>query len=275
MSDFQKSTKEDIAVKIITAPFLAIASAFDFSKKVLATKVVSKPVQSDGVQIAKKSIPEIFKPQPIFSIADKVHSQMFGSLKVCFYQYVKGYIRVIARKNGITKTIFYTPDIAEKSGVSYNMDSAIAWVREVGFKDAISQTAIEENQPVLTEHPKNENQETTVVKEVAVVKSNVTSINSPAKNRPFNGKIIAMGETTRPGRDGKPPYSSYAIKLRSESGGMEKEFLGEHLSELSEKLTLKIGQLIRIQLLGRNKFDVEINGKIEERHRNEFSINLI
>lgn len=275
MSDLHKSTKEDIAVKIITAPFLAIASAFHFSKKVLATNVVSKPVQSDDVQIAKKLIPEIFKPQPVFSIADKVHSQMFGSLKVCFYQYVKGYIRVIARKNGITKTVFYTPDIAEKSGVSYNMDSAIAWVREVGFKDAISQTTIEENQPVLTEHKKIENQETIVVKEVAVVKSNVTSINSPAKNRPFNGKIISMGETTRPGREGKPPYLTYAIKLRSESGGLEKEFLGEHLSELSEKMTLKVGHLVRIQLLGRNKFDVEINGKIEERHRNEFSIDFI
>lgn len=276
MSDHQKTTKEDIAVKIITAPFLAIASAFNFSKKVLAKKVVSTPVQSADIPIAERTIPDIFRPDPDFSIADKVHSQMFGTLKVCFYQYVsKGFIRAIARKNGVTKTVIYTSDIAEKSGVQYNMDSAIEWVREVGFKDSISQNNMSETQPVLTGQPKVEAQETIVAKEVCVAKSNVTSITTSAKNRPFNGKIIAMGETTRPGRGGKPPYSSYAIKLRSESGGLEKEFLGEHLSELSEKMTLKVGQLIRIQLLGRNKFDVEINGKTEERHRNEFSINFI
>ena len=65
------------------------------------------------------------------------------------------------------------------------------------------------------------------------------------------------------------------MTLRSETGSYEKQFIGEHLADLVTDMDLREGQLVRLQLLGKHHFEVEVNGKMEPRNRNHFAIETL
>jgi hypothetical protein len=256
---------DHIAAAIIAMPIAAIYAAIGLVKQYGSPAAVSKPAKQtqEPAQVTSVAI----AANSSFVISDRTHSQCFGALKVCFYQYSKlKKIRIVGLKNGVRKEINFTQELALKIGVPYTMDSAINWVREVGFKSEIAL-------PIIG--PAISDQASTAVAiqntEVFVSTKSNGIVASP-KGKPFKGTILSMGEITRPGIDGKPPYQIFALKLRAQYGGVEKEFAGEHLSELSEKLSLQKGMSIQVQLLGRYPFDVIQNGVTESRTRNEFSV---
>lgn len=91
----------------------------------------------------------------------------------------------------------------------------------------------------------------------------------------MEGTISFLGKTTRPAWQGKPGYTTFAIKVKRPSG-YEKEFLGEHLAELAKLHRLRNGMPIRIQLLGKRHFTVEVrDGEFETRYMNEYSITVL
>lgn len=272
-----KDTKLDKAAAFVLAlPYLAVSNALTMARKGLMSKRMShqKPLQQQKAGTPAATITS----NPKFLIADRVFSTTMGSLKVCFYQYSSmQVIRVVARKGKCAKEVHFTPAIANKLNVPYNIDSANTWARTVGFREAMLASA-----PVAVKEPV-EVDSNIIEMEPATPTPSVTPAPAPAlktesltsKNRPFTGKILSMGETLRPGRGNNPPYTTYAVKLQSEYGGLEKEFIGEHLAELIESTSVKVGDLVRLQLLGRNKFEVLVGGKSESRTRNEYKLEII
>lgn len=273
---------EDRIEEFLMAPF----HIWDIAKRVVTSSNGSaKRIEE------KETAPEAVKsPPPVtfdgYTVADKVHSQMFGQLKVCFYHHYKAkVIRIVARKNGFVKEVLFTPSIADERCTPFGMDSAVAFVREVGFSRTNLQApqlagSTTENANALAPsqgRPHASSSQRQATKPVQLKGANTMDAapHRNAKNRPFTGHILGLGETTRPGREGNAPYTTYFIKLRSEGDHLEKEFFGEHLAELAEKNELQRGQLIRLQLLGRNRFEVETAGRIEERYRNEYSLEII
>lgn len=288
MSDITSS--DERLARLLAAPFLSVLSAGAIVRAVKftrpQTKVEQVPVVAASPAPAKTQI-------PTSCIADRVHSRMFGSVKVCFYQYVKAKcIRAVARKGGVTKELLFSPSLAAKRGTPYNMDSAIAYVREVGFKGIALTTDLAAFIPgVLEEH-----ESAPVVaspQDVSVPpweanpsqpparSANATAVGAPSlqrgsKNPPLTGHIVFIGEKMMPGFDDKPPYKTFAIILRSESGSFEKQFIGEHLAELAHEHGLKTDDLITLQLLGKRPFTVvdENTGRPETRRRNEYSLTV-
>lgn len=275
------NSAEDKIEALLIAPF----KIWDIAKRVVMSSN-GKPRRIEPEAVATKvdeSIPPFASDS--YTVADRVHSQMFGALKVCFYHHYKAkVIRIVARKNGFVKEVLFTPSIADARSAPFGMDSAIAFVREVGFTAASSaakQVAASDRMESITApaqqanaRPLPEKRHDKPTKNV-ITHAVVGSAAHHVKNRPFTGHILELGETTRPGREGKPPYTTFLIKLRSEGNFLEKEFYGEHLAELAEKYELERGQLIRLQLLGRIRFEVETAGRIEERYRNEYSLDII
>lgn len=271
----QHSRTDRILSTIISLPFLLIIKTGKFAHKKFVLRNERnkrKPVTSSkpiNLVPVVTDIPEI-------QIADRTHSQMYGSVKVCFYQYSKQkVIKIVARKEGVTKELKFTPEVAEQKGILYCMESAIAWARQEGFVDAKPPTI--SSSPKLVKSKKHA--ELSDSSPQPVTESGTTSSipkapipNSISKSKPFRGRIIQMGEITRPKVGDKPPYQIYAIRLAAEYGGVEKEFAGEHLLELAEKYDLNVNQVVSIQLLGRREFTVEVNGVAERRTRNEFSV---
>jgi hypothetical protein len=276
------NSAEDRIEALLIAPF----KIWDVAKRV----VMSSNTQPKRIE-KEVAAPETVESPPTFAsdgytVADRVHSQMFGPLKVCFYHHYKArVIRIVARKNGFVKEVLFTPSIADARCAPFVMDSAIAFVRDVGFTAAspgtkqLSESGKTNSITPPSQHgrPRSaggqrvDRSAKDVVRHSAVESTQANR----SKNRPFTGHILELGETTRPGRDGKPPYTTFLIKLRSEGDFLEKEFYGEHLAELAEKHALERGQLIRLQLLGRIKFEVETAGRLEERYRNEYSLDII
>ncbi|PPC88012.1 MAG: hypothetical protein CTY39_01385 [Hyphomicrobium sp.] len=270
---------EKVATFCIALPFLILNAAASLVFRALhATQ--TEHVKTKAAVLTQQPLPDITENTK-FEIADRTYCVRFGDLKVCFYQYVdRQHIRAVARKAGCTKEVYFTPKIATELNVPYNLDSAIAYVRQFGFKKGSVPRAYVPDAKALEPQPANvigtKSQEEapppkTYTKPLPRLHTEVQQ----NKNRPFTGHIVQMGLTVRPGRDGKPPYETYAVMLRSESGGMEKEFIGEHLAELVESHNVAVGDLVRIQLLGRNRFEVKIGNRMEERTRNEYSLDLI
>lgn len=264
------SKVDKTAIYILALPVLALQSAFDLTKRAITGKsAVSAellPIQEEEPVVHNSCIPK-------YQIANRVHCAIMGTLKVSFYQYGSHYIQAVTRRNGQCKKVTFSPSIASKQNLPYSIDGAMQWVRQVGFKEAIDASI-----PVIAAKPVVPVLAAPLVGSTPQEKQStkpVTSDYQPVKTRAFTGTIISMGESERPGKDGAPPYMTYSVKLAAQYGGLEKEFIGEHLSELVEANGLQLGQLIKLQLLGRNPFTVIVDGKEEKRNRNEYALEIL
>lgn len=276
-----RSSRPDRVVSVLLSlPIAAISSVFKVARRAL-TRASQAAGRTDSSQL---SVPDI-TVNCQYEIADRAYAHYYGGTKVSFYLYTqKRVIRAVARKGSCTKEMDFTPDLADKANLPFNLDGAIDFIRQNGFKRAhiagnrrqrseclpVPTTPLptaEDTQPVLESQPALSSKQEKVPKRQSAA--------NPSKKRPFTGRVLAMGESIRPGRDGAAPYTTYAITLQSETGGIEREFIGEHLSELVETHQVKEGSLIRLQLLGRNRFEVVVKGKPEERWRNEYSLAVL
>jgi hypothetical protein len=270
MSDFpsqQKKDRYDHAANLISLPCAALSKTVSIAKRILVrtSKTSNANEQSEKIPL-DQAVPI---PVQKLKIANQVHSIRFNELTVCFYLYVQDeVIRISARKKGFQKEYIFTRAISDGIHAPFTMDSAVDWFKSDGFKSVNAKpevvTQAEEKRPVAPVlHLPNSSSNPIIRKKVAAVK------------RPTTGKIVSFGETTRPGRDGKPPYTTYALTINCASVG-EKEFIGEHLAELVASMNLVVGQTIRLHPLGKQLFTVVTNeGKVEERSRNEYAIDLI
>lgn len=282
MSSFNNNDKK--AASMISMPFHTFVTSSHLVKA--ATSPVNRQMSTPPPAFeAEPTERGANKGQPVYRVADRVLGHLYGNMKVSFYQYFREHrIVAIGRKNGFLKEKVFTPEIAYACDVSFDMDGAIAWIRKTGFADVgIGRSEIvppwedyPEDQQVARPEPCAEKPKPQAVPTKVEAKAPVLVAQpNPKKSRPFTGKIIEIGETKRPGRDGRPPFTTFLIKLRSESGNLEREFLGEHLGELTEEHSLKKGDLVKLQLLGRERFTVTIDGQDEERTRNTYAIEVI
>lgn len=309
-------SKEELAASFIASPFIAIIKAGQMVSKTLGQ--VEENTRVDAVpqrQVSLHDPPAIRPTDPErFLIADKVFSKPCKTFTICFQQYNKlRIIRATARKDGITKELIFTPAIAAARGVVFDMQSAVEWVSEIGFKGvrptnylsspsathaapaavaapsplppAFQEEAFRPQSAPTPEAPPPRQtppprQAPPPVAPTPQRRQNMASsphVLQPGKGAkpPFEGVIVSMGSIERAGFNGKPGYTTYAITVRKKYSGIEQEFAGEHLAELASELDLETGNNIRIQLLGKARFTVDVRGKTEERTRNEYSIEVL
>lgn len=270
----QAPKKSDgLAVTLLAFPFLAIQAvtghiAAGFTRK------------SSEPAVAVLPILDVIPTQQ-FEIADRVCIAEVRGQKVSFRQYFAAkVIRITSRDMRHLKPIEFTPAIADGAALMYDLDGAIQWVRMNGLESdaaerAASKSIRPEKGPAKMQAPARVENEPAAAKTASAAASPNSRI-VPAtgnKSAPFTGRIVSFGITKR--TVDKKTFSTYAMKLRSESGAYEKEFLGEHLSDLVTDLGLEEGQLVRVQLLGKHFFEVEVDGKMEERNRNHYSIETL
>lgn len=270
-------SKDDIGVFLLSAPFIAIARGLSLSRMAIVSMLGNRSKQAEpavNLTVPAASSP-VITANPEFVIADRIHSMMYGQLKVCFYQYSKlAEIRAIARKNGVSRQVIFTPEIATKAGFGYHMDGAIAWVRETGFANAPPPAPVvavpkTEIAPAAPAHPP--------MKEKSPPKQVVNKVQAgnSIRSRTYVGRIKYLGNAVKPGLNGKPDYETFVLKLDSESLAVEKEFIGEHLAELADQYNLVKGNTIELTTLGKTFFAVMVDGKEEQRSRNGYAIKVI
>lgn len=287
-------SKAERSADVIAAPFVIAVEASRLVKETFGlvaerTRLEPKP------STPPPSPPEVSQPLPPGppsgpAVADKAFRQQFGSVNVSFYQYYKlAIIRAVARKDGVVKVLVFTPEIAAQRGVVFDMRRAIDWVREVGFKNVRPvdpsrltvprvppQAAIapprQEAAPVAQQRASAQAAAPSpaIPKAAPVRPAPTSSSPGPGSKPPVDGEIVEVGMKECRPYDGRPGFTSYAITLSQRNN--EKVFYGEHLQELVDQLDLKVGMRVRIQLLGKKPFSVEVKGRWEERTRNEYSI---
>lgn len=275
---------EDLAFALLTFPFATIERV---GARILAvlTKKENRHTVDTPTNLSGAAIPAV-TPNLKYVVADRVHSAEVRGHKIGFYQYHEAkIIRISCRELRYFKPIDFTPAVAEAGSVAYDIDGAIQWVRQNGLESEAVKHATRKP-PVQVSKGAVEAQllSTNANAPAAVPKTSPPAAAAPAlnivpaggnKSAPFTGKIVSFGITKRSGGTDKKPYMTYAMKLQSESGAYEKEFIGEHLSDLVTDLELKEGQLVRIQLIGKHHFEVEVAGKMEPRSRNHFEIQTL
>lgn len=288
---------ETFAVAVLTMPYMVIKTAGRLIERSLTRNPAAAPPAP--APTAAQSPPPAVAPSIAFVAADRVCSVEVNGQKVNFYQYFAAkVIRASSRANRRLQEASFTPTIAEECGVAYDLDGAIEWIRERGFDGARPQPVkqvskhrnIEQadgaelaNPPFdapytspAAAHPgvaKARGQKPTPSAPVETPIHTLVPVDD-RQGRPFRGRILNFGEETRAGRGDAKPYVTYVLKMESESGQYTKDFLGEHLSELVEQHGLQIGQPVTVQLVGKEFFDVEVNGKMEPRRRNHYSIKV-
>jgi len=288
------STNEQVAVNLITLPFRVASSAVDFIRGGLArAKPVAKPAPQAPAQTVAQPV-SAAAPSNTLIVADRVCSAMIGGQSVNFFQYVQAkVIRVSSRVNRRQLEANFTPAIADECGIAFDLDGAIQWIRERGFprpasaakgnrqeREAMPNLEPDESAPPFDAPFKSPRKVRPGLDKTAGAASNGAETEQartliPAagnKGRPFTGRIMFAGEEKRYGAPGEKPYVTYVMKLESESRTFVKDFVGEHLGELVAEHKLKIGDLVTVQLLGREHFTVEVDGKTEDRRRNRYSI---
>jgi hypothetical protein len=288
------SPNEQVAVNLITLPFRVASSAVDLIKGGLArAKPVAKPVPQAPAQTVAQP-PSTAAPSNTLIIADRVCSAMIGGQSVNFFQYVQAkVIRVSSRVDRRQLEANFTPAIADECGIAFDLDGAIQWIRERGFprpssaakgnrqdREASSNPEPEGSAPPFDAPFKSPRKVRSGLDKTAGAASNGTEAEQsrtliPAaanKGRPFTGRVTFAGEEKRHGAPGEKPYVTYVMKLESESRAFVKDFVGEHLGELVAEHKVEIGDLVTVQLLGREHFTVEVDGRIENRRRNRYSI---
>lgn len=292
--------KEERAAGSIADPFIAAFAAGRLEKQAMGNAAEGKrfdlkPEPIPTCASFNPSGPPVFPDQSSnYSISDKPYSRMFGSVKVSFYQYYKQrVIRAVARKNGVTKELIFTPEIASDRGVVFDMVSAIEWVKEVGFKHVkpIDPNAYPARAAPASPPAQMPPQEATPPPpqqrapapppapppaekaEPAKRTKSVPVDPNAALKPPMEGEIVRIGAVEKAGWNGNPGYTTFAITVREKFRGYEKEFIGEHLASLTDSLGLAAGMSIRIQFLGKMKFSVDIGGgRWQDRTKNEYSI---
>lgn len=304
-------TKEEQSAGSIADPFVAAFSAGRLEKQAMGNvarenRFDPKPIPSPTSAAFHPSGPPVVPGQPHnYLVCDQAYKHDYGKgkLPVLFYQYYKQrIIRAVARKDGVTKQRIFTPEIASLRGVPFDMVSAIAWIREVGFKgvDPIDPNAdLNHAAPAPPPAPKPPPQRTAPPPQQAAPppqqrapappaapppapKAEPASRPRPASTHsgaplkpPSEGKIMFMGEVERPARDGKPAYTIYAISIRGKFDRYNTDFSGVHLSELAVEHGLQVGMSIQIQPLGKRPTTVFVNGEWKSTFRNEFSITVL
>ncbi len=104
----------------------------------------------------------------------------------------------------------------------------------------------------------------------------VTPIAPQGRKKPIKfgvGRIVDMGEREFT-PEGRKPYRSFTITLEKRDGS-RKAFSGEHLAELVSERHVRVGDTVKISMLGRVAVQVphpEQIGKWIDTHRNEFDL---
>jgi len=262
----------DLTVHILGLPFRGLQRAAKMTAQstVSRNKAEPTPAPEESVPAEEPAAPV---QKTVLRAADRVHSHIYGTLTVCFYQYYKeGVIKAKARRDGHEKEMIFTPDIAVKSSLPFTMEGAVRFVRQQGFTDGkVASMAIPAPplEKALNEAPKKSSKPAPAKSEEVTTVVSTPSV--PTSKRPFEGSVVSFGPTKRDGRDGKPPYTTYYLKLYSNLIG-EREFIGEQLAELVAENNLAEGHMVRLHPLGRRPFEVVESGKVQQRHRNEYSI---
>lgn len=264
---------DEVAVFLLALPYLALKCAGRMIMKAAGPKSSTPPENSS--EVIQDKLPAV-TPKPLYNVANRVHSALIHGKKFCFYQYFDAEtIRVTSRGTGVLREEFFTPAIAAENSLSFSIDGAIEWVRgaqpstfgQAGRRAKRPEKDSAKVEPVVLAKPTTS---------PAAAPSDSTIVPPPAnKAKPFTGHIQFFGEVERTGLQDKKPYITYSVRLRAESGSYEKEFIGEHLAELVSTHCLKIGMLVKLQLLGKHHFTVVVDGKTERRSRNEFALTVI
>lgn len=292
---------EAFAVAALTMPYMVLQSAGRLIGRTLSrTPVAAATAPAAPAPAAVKPQAPTVAPSTAFTVANRVCSADIGGLKVNFFQYFDAkVIKVSCRANRRLQEGTFTPAIADECGIAYDLDGAIQWIRERGFGGARVQSdktssqerrgAVQSNDADLSAPPFNEPYKSPPMARPGLAKPRsqkpastgaaepFTHTLVPAderQGRPFRGRILNFGEETRPARGDQKAYVTYVLRMESESMEYTKDFIGEHLQELVEKNGLSIGDLITVQLVGKEHFQVEVNGKMEPRKRNHYSIKV-
>lgn len=291
---------ESIAVAALAMPYMVIKTAGRLIGRILArNSAAAQPAPPAPASAAvQPQVPSV-SPSTALVAANRVCSAEIGGQNVNFYQYFEAkVIRASTRANRRLQEATFTPAIAEECGIAYDLDGAIEWIRERGFGSARTQSLRNGPQHNNPEQPDGVELFAPQVDapfksapmtrpDTAKVKGQKPVPSAPAQpfmhtlvpaderqGQPFRGRILNFGEDTRPGRGDQKPYVTYVLKMESESGQHTKDFIGEHLDELVQKYNLSAGQLVTVQLVGKEHFEVELNGKMEPRKRNHYSIKV-
>lgn len=275
-SMIRRTDRHDTAAYLITLPYLAIAKAAAMASSVLAKTKTSQ--QKPPVEVPASKNVATSPAQPTlaphkFSVADRVHSVMIDSDKVCFFLYAKDeLIKVTTRKGGFTKEAFFTPAIAASMSATFTISSAVLWIKRKGFDT--DRMPIAKKQPeAAPAQLKADPKPTQKITPAPIVQTNDVVHKSAGAKHPFIGRIVSFGETVRPGRDGGKPYQTYYMLLSNNTIG-EREFIGEQLAELVASHNLSAGQLVRLHPLGKRHFTVNVDGKEQQRTRNEYAVDV-
>ncbi|MFC5550258.1 hypothetical protein [Massilia aerilata] len=274
---------DDFAFKLLSFPFDTLEAIGSRIANAFTSIPKQQPKEPAPAPVAER-IPDITANQQ-YMVADRVYRTEVCGRNVSFYQYhAAQVIRISCRELRHLKPLEFTPAIAEGAALVYDIDGAIQWVRQTGLDSNSAKHAASKApaRPVkgaakTQSPPWDVTEEPVKAKPVVQAAANAPLKIVPAngnKSVPFTGKIVSFG-TTRIGGDGRKPYWTYAMTLRSETGSYEKQFIGEHLADLVTDLGLQEGQLVRLQLLGKHHFEVEVNGKMEERCRNHYAIDTL
>lgn len=269
----------DAVLSLVSFPFNTLEAIG--SRIVAAFMSKSKPHPKHGDKAPMNDVIPPVTAKQQYMIADRVHRAEVGGRNVSFYQYhAAQVIRISCRDLRFLKPIEFTPAIADSAELAYDIDGAIQWVRRNGLEpNAATQVA----EPRALSAGKTATQAAVIKEEPARPKPTVSAAPAaplniiPAtgnKSRPFTGKILSFG-VTQIKSEGRKPYSTYAMTLRSETGAYEKQFIGEHLADLVTDMSLREGQLVCLQLEGKHYFQVEVNGKMEDRSRNHYAIETL
>ena len=270
---------DDFAFALLCFPFNTldaigrrIASAFTGTPKQQQKDQQQEPFAQPGPDITARQR---------YRVADRVFQTEIDGRKVSFFQYHSDQvIRISCREIRHLKPIDFTPAIADRDRLPYDIDGAIQWTRHNGLEPGTAQSVAGKEvrrtntAPVLSQEKK--------VGPIKVKPASPAAHSEPFnivpaignKSVPFTGNIVSFGTTQIKSGDRKP-YTTYEMTLRSETGSYEKQFIGEHLADLVTELSLYEGQLVRLQLLGKHHFEVEVNGKMEARSRNHFAIDTL
>lgn len=267
----------DMVVHLVGLPFRALNSA----AKVTARSATAAPKAPPAPSVlpTAPSIVNETPPAPMAAlrVADRVHSQVYGSMTVYFYHYIaEKIIKAKCRRDGREKEVIYTPEVAAKASTPFSIEGAVRFIRDVGFTDGQAASAllqIQHPSKELNEKPKTSRKPLNLPKSLGEV-TTVVPVEARRSQRPFEGSVVSFGSTQRNGLDGKPPYTTFYLKLYNMQTG-EREFIGEQLAELVEQHKLEKEQMIRLHPLGRRPFEVEENGVVQKRHRNEYSIDIL
>jgi hypothetical protein len=272
---------DDFAFKLLSFPFDALEAIGSRIASSLTIKSPPQPKELEPAPVGER-IPDITANQH-YMIADRVHRTEVCGHAVSFFQYhAVQVIRISCRDLRHLKPMEFTPAVAEDAALVYDIDGAIQWVRQNVLESNAAKLAAQK-QPARQIKaaagktqlpPRDAEAKQAKATPAAPAISNGPLNIAPAtgnKSVPFTGRIVSFGTTQIKSGDRKP-YTTYAMTLRSETGSYEKQFIGEHLADLVADLALHEGQLVRLQLLGKHHFEVEVNGKMEPRVRNHFAI---